>query len=86
MFSHRRGGNEIIVDILIVAKKGIKKTNIMHRARLSFTQLKRYLKILEKEELISEEFGVWKTTGKGLKVVDAYESCGLRNLVKCVSY
>jgi len=50
----RRGRFEIIRDILIFVKnkKEFKKTEIMRNVGLSFSQLKKYLSLLLKNELI----------------------------------
>jgi len=57
----------IIEDVLDLAIEGTRKTYMMYRCNLSFTQLKRYLKELEKTNMIkpmvdSKEL---KTTDKG---------------------
>lgn len=81
--SHRRGRHDIIMEILKIAKKGTKKTNIMYRARLSHMQLEKYLAALEKGDFIAEESTIWKTTRKGLAVIEACELC--QHLVEEVS-
>lgn len=71
----RRGRHDIIVEILKVARGGVKKTHIMFRARLSPAQLKKYLNHLSTAGFITEESGIWKTTEKGLHVIEACEIC-----------
>ena len=72
----RRARHDIILEILKTAKgSGMKKTPIMSKARLSYAQLERYLGALEKAGFIAEESGVWKTTEKGLHVIEACELC-----------
>jgi len=73
--SHRRARHDIIMEILKIGRKGAKKTNIMYKARLSHTQLEKYLRALERENFIAEESGVWKTTEKGLYVIEACKLC-----------
>jgi len=71
----RRGRHDIIMKILKIAKDGEKKTNIMYKARLSFSQLEQYLGALEKAGFITETSGIWNTTEKGLHVIEACEIC-----------
>jgi len=73
--SRRRARHDIIMEILQVAKNGAKKTNIMYKATLSFRQLEKYLNALEKGDFITEESGLWKTTEKGLHVIEACKMC-----------
>ena len=63
------------MEILKTAKNGVKKTHIMYKASLSFEQLKQYLNALKKEKFITEESGIWKTTEKGLHVIEACKIC-----------
>jgi len=71
----RRARHDIIMEILKVAKKGMKKTHIMYKAKLSFDMIEKYLSALKEADFITEESGVWKTTEKGLHVVKACEIC-----------
>ena len=71
----RRARHDIIMKILKTAKDGEKKTNIMFKARLSFSQLEQYLNSLEKGGFLSEESGIWCTTKKGLHAIEACEVC-----------
>lgn len=71
----RRARHSIIVQILRIAKSGEKKTNIMYKARLSFSQLEHYLGALEKAGFIAEKSGTWNTTKKGLHAIEACEIC-----------
>ncbi len=79
----RRNRTEIVTDILEIVREGrrdginggIGKTAIMCRASLSYSQLKVYLRILTDNDLISydtETMG-FKTTEKGLRMIDAYK-------------
>jgi len=63
------------MKILKTAKEGEKKTNIMYKARLSFSQLEQYLGALEKAGFITESSGIWSTTEKGFHVIEACEMC-----------
>ena len=71
----RRTRHDIIMKILKTAKYDSKKTNIMFKARLSFSQLEKYLNALNEAGFITEKSGVWKTTEKGLHVMEACEIC-----------
>ena len=71
----RRARHDIIMEILKTAKGGEKKTQIMYKARLSFSQLEQYLGALEKAGFITETSGIWNTTEKGLHVIEACEIC-----------
>jgi len=79
----KRERHDIIMEILKVAKNGKRKTNIMEKVGLSYFQLKKYLSALEKAGFISEGSGIWKTTEKGLHVVEACDIC--HRLLKKVS-
>jgi predicted transcriptional regulator len=73
--SRRRARCNITVDILKSANDGEKKTRIMQKAQLSFHQLEKYLDALNHAGFIIEESGIWKTTKKGLHVIEACELC-----------
>ena len=72
--SRRRDRHDIVVDMLKTARGGIKKTNLMHRAKLSHTQLKIYLHVLNDNGLIEHYDGLLKTTPKGLQFVKVFEA------------
>jgi len=61
----RRDRHDIIAEILKTAKRGEKKTYIMYKARLSHSQLKIYLELLNRNGMIVNDHGVYKTTSKG---------------------
>jgi predicted transcriptional regulator len=71
----KRVRHDIIMEILKLAKKGIKKTDILFKARLSSDMLKKYLNALKEADFITEESGIWKTTEKGFHVIEACEIC-----------
>ncbi|MBX5326317.1 MAG: winged helix-turn-helix domain-containing protein [Candidatus Bathyarchaeia archaeon] len=72
--SKRRDRHDIVVDILKTAIGGIKKTNLMHRAKLSHTQLKIYLHVLNDNGLLENSNGLLRTTSKGLQFVKIFEA------------
>lgn len=69
----RRCEIEIIRDILSLATKGAKKTQILYKTNLSYTQLQEYLNfLLNSHSLEIEEKGntkIYKTTPKGLETL-----------------
>jgi len=71
----KRAWHTIILEILKVAEDGVKKTHIMYKVGLSFDQLKRYLGALKKAGFITQQSRTWKTTEKGLHVIEACELC-----------
>jgi len=70
----RRDRHDILVDILKTAKLGIKRTNLMHKAKLSHTQLKLYLYVLSENGLLESNDGLVRTTTKGTQFVRVFES------------
>lgn len=71
----KRVRHDLIMEILKVAKKGIKKTHILYKVRLSHGMLEKYLDALKEADFITEESGIWKTTEKGFHVIEACEIC-----------
>ena len=71
----RRAPQTIIVDILKNAKDGVRKTHIMYKVGLSYKMNERYVNALKKAGFITENSGEWKTTEKGLHVIEACEIC-----------
>jgi predicted transcriptional regulator len=69
-----RNSTEIIDSILQSTRDGATKTNIMYRAYLSCTQLKEYLTLLQKRNLISFEADtqLYRITDNGMRFIEAY--------------
>ena len=69
-----RTSTEIISMILDAAKGGATKTKIMYKAMLSYNQLKEYLSVLIKNNLMEYRDGnkTFKTTEKGLNLLKIY--------------
>jgi predicted transcriptional regulator len=66
---------EIICQILEAANGGvIKKSEIMYKANLSYTQSKEYVIVLTESDLLRYDLDkqTFKTTEKGLRFLDAY--------------
>ena len=67
-----RTEEDIIANILDIAKNGCSKTDILYGARLTYFQLVRtYLPLLQEKKMLSynESKSVYKTTEKGLKAL-----------------
>jgi len=74
---------DIIADILEAASEnGLKKTNIMFRANLSYKLLCRYLNdLLEAEFLVNTKegsFSVFRVTDKGKKFLEVFYDWSLK--------
>jgi predicted transcriptional regulator len=80
----RRDRLYIIAEMLVIAKDGSLKTQIMYRANLSFAQLNLYLNFLIRRGLLKRhlvnEKTVYRTTAKGVKYLEEYEK--ISNLLR----
>ena len=67
IMSRRRSSIDILHDILKLCDSGgIKKTAIMYRGNLSYDQLRRYLAVLTRQEIIAKnDAGDYQITEKG---------------------
>lgn len=78
MVKNRRSELEIIANILDLSRDGSKKTRILYRGNLSYTQLQDYLPFLIEKEVLEECFlkdngkscKIYKTTSKGLNLLE----------------
>ena len=61
----RRNRIDISADILETAKNGANKTQIVYNTNLNFSIAKKYLEMLEENELIRQEGSLFITTEKG---------------------
>ena len=72
----RRGRQDIIMGILKCARKGSTKYDMISEVGMSSAQCAEYLKYLALTGYIFEEASsIWKTTEKGLLVIDACAIC-----------
>lgn len=73
-----RSRTEIITMILDSVGSGATKTKIMYKAYLSYAQLKDYLNLMEKNDLIrcENETQLYKITEKGIKMMRLCEQVG----------
>ena len=76
-----RGRLDIIADILGVASRNAKKTQIMYQANLSYKVLQRYLAEVSSAQLISFEDSNqrYALTEKGRTFLEAYEKYSKTN-------
>lgn len=76
-----RGRLDIIADILHVASRNAKKTQIMYQANLSYKVLQRYLAEITGASLINfeGERQCYMLTAKGLEFLDAYQKYSKTN-------
>jgi len=72
--NRKRNGIEICADILMVAKKGAKKSHIVYKANLNFKLLNKYLDQLRNSDLIvkSTKNNLFKTTEKGIEYLNHF--------------
>ena len=76
-----RGRLDIIADILQVASRNAKKTQIMYQANLSYRVLQRYLAEIIEASLINFEYEkqCYMLTAKGREFLDAYQEYSKTN-------
>ena len=76
-----RGRLDIIADILHVASRNAKKTQIMYQANLSYKVLQRYLAEITGASLINfeDERQCYMLTAKGRRFLDAYQEYSKTN-------
>lgn len=69
-----RSRTDITALILDAANGGATKTRIMYKAFLSFAQMREYLSLLLEKGLLDyvEGGGIYKTTEKGLRMLQIY--------------
>lgn len=67
-----RSRTELASNILEAANGGASKTKIMYKAFLSYAQLKEYLAMLIRNDLMAHDNeGTYRTTGKGLRFLES---------------
>ncbi|MEM3737477.1 MAG: winged helix-turn-helix domain-containing protein [Candidatus Bathyarchaeia archaeon] len=69
----RRSKLGVFYDILMIAKDGAKKTEIVYEGNLTFTRANQYLQILEDQNLIERNGDRWVTTKKGLNFIKNFQ-------------
>ena len=75
--SERRDSVKLVVDMLVVALEGAKKTEIVYKANLNFKQAQKYLGFLLSKGLMAVESSsgkrkVYRTTERGRTFIRRY--------------
>jgi len=71
---HSRSSKDIIAAMIRASGLGVKKTQIMYKANLSYDMLKRYLKILVVADLVQNRSdGYYYSTPRGFEYVKEYD-------------
>ncbi len=73
--TRRRVRHDIVIGILETAQHGKLKTHIMKEVELNFRQLQYYLNQLLSKNFIKKEGNIYRTTEKGLDVIEACKIC-----------
>jgi len=73
--SHRRNSVETLMDVLTIARTGVRVTHLMYRANLSYSALRRYLSSAQEKGLmikIHNDDGsvVYRTTEEGKALLE----------------
>jgi len=80
--NRRRDRHEIVAEILKTAREGRIKTHIMYKAKLSYSQINTYLKLLVDKGFLEnhtvkrkrQTVTIYKTTSKGVLYVESIET------------
>jgi predicted transcriptional regulator len=72
--SRRRGSLVISVDILKAAKNGVRITRLLSSVSLSYEQFTRYIEFLKAHGFIKEYDALYRTTDKGLELIEEFDS------------
>ena len=80
--SKRRDRHDIVAEILKTAREGRIKTHIMYRAKLSYSQVNAYLKLLIEKGFLEnnmirrkrQAITVYRTTQKGIQYIEKIEA------------
>lgn len=78
----RRDRHDIVAEILKTAREGRIKTHIMYKAKLSYSQINTYLKLLVEKGFLENNtikrkkqvITIYKTTTKGIEYIDNIEA------------
>lgn len=62
-----------MLDVVIYHNKPVNQTCIMYRANLSFTQLRRYLPVLEQQNYITKIGDVFHITDSGIQLFNVLD-------------
>jgi len=80
--NRRRDRHDIVAEILKTAREGRIKTHIMYRAKLSYSQINTYLKLLIEKGFLEnntvkrkrQTVTLYKTTQKGIRYIDCIDA------------
>jgi len=76
--SKRRENLIISLAILKAARRGIRKTHLIRQVSMSYEQFKKYVTFLKAYGFIEEKQNTfYKTTEKGVKLIEEFESSPL---------
>ena len=67
----------ISVDILKAAKNGVRITRLLSSVSLSYEQFTRYIEFLKARGFIKEYDALYRTTDKGLELIEEFDSSRL---------
>ena len=83
-----RSRTDIIVNILEAARLGETKTKIMYSSSLSSHQLRIYLELVTSNGLLAYDStkGRYRTTERGLSLLDLYGNVGMLELPQVTYY
>ena len=78
----RRDRHDIVAEILRTAREGRIKTHIMYRAKLSYSQVNTYLRLLIEKGFLEnstirrkrQDINVYRTTQKGIRYIEKIEA------------
>ena len=73
--TRRRVRHDIVLRVLETARDGKLKTHIMKEVKLNFRQLQYYLNHLVSKNFVKKENNLYRTTEKGLDVIEACKIC-----------
>jgi predicted transcriptional regulator len=74
----KRNYMEIVAEILELCTKPTSKTQVMYKTNLSYRGVQKFIKLLQKLELLrlGEDGKKYVTTEKGLEFIGKYEELG----------
>lgn len=75
--SQRREYLIISIAILKAAKNGVRKSHLISSVSLSYEQFVRYTSFLKSQGFITEDKTFYRTTNKGLGLIEEFESSPL---------
>lgn len=70
----RRNDLDICADILLVAREGARKTQIVYKANLNFMIVKKYLERLISKGLLEHRHPRYYATEKGFRYLTQYDN------------